>query len=106
VLVAGLPRESALARALRPDLAAWSQTDELLALVAELIDHGNRLYFSAHTTARDTQPEPLRVRRPARGELAAMAAAQPAPDAVPRMATSEEMAEFFGMTVRYFPDPG
>jgi hypothetical protein len=105
VLIGALPRESALARALAPNpaLATWTHTDDLLALVAEQIDLGNRLLFSAYSAKGDAQPAPLRVRRPYEGELAAMAAAA-APEA-PRMATSAEMVKFFGGTVRYFPDP-
>ncbi len=82
----------------------WSPTAELLALVAEVIDHGNRMFFRANTDKDTAQPQPLKVRRPRDGELAAMAATPQAVTVVehPRMATPEEMSRFFG-SVRYFP---
>jgi hypothetical protein len=109
VLLAELPRESALARAIDPDMARWSAVEELLALIAEQVDLGNRMFFQVNTDKTAKQPVPLRVRRPRDGELARMSAeSEPTVRVVenPKMATSEEIAAFFGGgVVHYFPNP-
>lgn len=104
-MIRGLPRDSALAQSVNPELANWSQTDELLAELLEVVDHGNRLLHAIHTEQGDPQPEPLRIRRPGAGELEQMAAARGAEVAAeaPRMATSAEMAAFFGGSAHYAP---
>lgn len=113
MLVGQLPRESALARAIDPALAEWTTVQELLALIAELIDKSNRMTYRLNSDKTASQPDPLRVRRPHEGELAAMATSS-APVRVvdnPRMASVSEIKQFFGAdapadVVRYFPDPG
>lgn len=103
MLAAGLPKDSALARSINSDLSQWSATDELLADLIEVTDHGNRLFFQAHSAEGTRQPEPLRVRRPSDREIAAMAQVAPAEPEAPRMATPGEMKAFFGGDVRYTP---
>lgn len=98
-----MPKESALARSINPELASWSATEDLLANLIEVTDHGNRLFFQAYSEPGARQPEPLRVRRPGPGELAAMAQVAPAEPEAPRMATPAEIKAFFGGDVRYTP---
>lgn len=63
-LTRGLPPDSALARSINPEAAAWGNTEELLAVLAELIDHGNRLLFSVNRGKGTRIPEPIKIRRP------------------------------------------
>lgn len=63
---------------------AWQQEHELLALVAELIDVGNRFFFMANAEKGTRPPPPLKLKRPWEKE----------PEK--RAATSEELAAIFG----------
>lgn len=79
-LVEGLPPDGALAR--RDPHWRWTQTDDLLILVAQLIDHGNRLSHAA--TQKSPIPHPIELRRPWESE----------PE--PKMASVEDMRTFLG----------
>lgn len=68
----------------------WDYGEELLAAIVELLDTGNRLFFQAHTKKGTRPPKPIEIRRPW----------DPVPDK-PKMATSEEIARFFGGVVKY-----
>ncbi len=64
VLVRQLPRDSALARALDPEEAAWSLGDHLLATVAELVSQGNWLLANQGVEKSKQSPQPKRIARP------------------------------------------
>jgi hypothetical protein len=96
VLVRGIPAESALGVACGGYRPGWGATEELLALVAETIDHGNRLYFKTHSKKGAQQPKPLAITRP------------PDPNEEPptrRPATSEDLVAMFGAAARYTGPP-
>lgn len=96
VLVRGIPAESALGFSTGTYRPGWGPTEELLAIVAEVVDYGNRLYFKAHSKRGAQQPKPLAITRP------------PDPNAPPkkrRKATSEELKELFGGAARYTGPP-
>lgn len=80
-LVQGLPADGALARSLDPHWR-WTHTDDLLILVAQLLDHGNRLAHAA--TQKSSIPPPIEVRRPW----------EERPE--PKMASVEELRSFLG----------
>lgn len=83
-----------------PAAIGWQNGEELLALVAELLDQANRLYFVAHTKKGTPVPTALEVPRPER------TARQTDPVRPKRNATSEELAEMFGSTtIRYTGPP-
>lgn len=92
VLVRGIPAESALGFSTGGYRPGWGATEELLALVAEVIDHGNRLFFKAHSKRGAQQPKPLKITRPA----------DPLEEPKKRRpATSEDLREMFGGVARY-----
>lgn len=65
-LVGSLPRDSATVRALDPygSGAGWSNSEELLASIIEVIDHGNRLLFAVHKQKSAKVPKPIKITRP------------------------------------------
>lgn len=64
-LVAGLPPAGSLGRDLDPFLAAgWDSATELTAMVAELVDHSNRMYLMANSKKGTRLPPPLFIPRP------------------------------------------
>lgn len=96
-LVKGLPWDSAYGRALDvPDPAQgrWGHTEELLKVVAELIDMNARLFIQANQKPNSPAPKPfVKLRRPDdRDEPQGK-----------RMATPQEMAAMFGRNARYTP---
>lgn len=62
-LIAGLPIGSALHRSLDPTGWAWGTTEELLAVLVEVVDLGNRQYV-AFEAGRNKVPKPIDIRRP------------------------------------------
>lgn len=86
VLVAALPVDSATAVALGAHTPGWSTTEELLALVAELVDTGNRYFYSANSKRGTRPPDPVRITRPNRRPR--------------RVATSADLVEMFGGVAR------
>lgn len=73
----------------------WSNTDELLALLAELVDHSNRQFHAAHL--KGSPPKPLRVPRPH----------EQAQQTEPlKPATVSEMKEFFAGAAQFVPTEG
>lgn len=93
VLVAGLPHDSAVNRAVVPE-RAWPAyaAEELLAVLVELVDEGNRLFGAAHSKEGRPHRKPVEVLRPAD----IIERAKPR-----RQSTPEELARFFGGAVRY-----
>lgn len=89
-LVVALPRESATVRALVPH-PDWGMREELLAGIAELVDQGNRWFYSAHKSSSAADPEPVRIRRPWD------------PAAVPARSSTDDMLRFFGRAARFAP---
>lgn len=92
VLVRGIPAESALGVSTGGYRPGWGATEELLALLAELVDAGNRTFFRVHSKRGAQQPKPLEITRP------------PDPNEAPkerRPATSEDLRAIFGGAVRY-----
>lgn len=65
-LIGGLPLEGAVARSVDPEHLGrgWTTQNELMAVIAELIDQGNRYFFGANSKSGTRQPEPLQVPRP------------------------------------------
>lgn len=64
-LLKHLPRESAVAKAMAPQGAAeWTNTEELLATLCELVDAGNRTFVKAHSKPGSQEPKPIRITRP------------------------------------------
>lgn len=90
VLLEALPRESALVRGFDPHNGAWGNTEELLAVLAEQVDAGNRLFFAAHAKKGTRPPKPLEIRRPGQVQQRR------------RQSSPAEVARFFGM--RYTPE--
>lgn len=67
----------------------WGYTEELLALVAQLIDQGNRLFYDRHRRKGAKAAEPIRIPRPGGPPEA------PRRLEKPRMASGEEILAFF-----------
>jgi len=65
-LIEGLPPRGAVHRAVDPDGWSWSTLEELVAIVAEVVDSGNRLFFSANSGKGAKIPSPIRIARPGR----------------------------------------
>lgn len=95
-LVRWIPPESSLGLSTGSHRPGWGATEELLKLVAELVDHGNRLFYSAHKRRGAPTPKAIEILRP------------PDPLEAPkkrRPATSEELKALFGATARYTGPP-
>lgn len=65
--------------------AGWGPTQELLATIAELVDAGNRLFFSANSKKGTRLPRPIRIPRPSERRRRRK-----------RNATGEELARMVG----------
>lgn len=98
--------DSALARSLKsPAALGWGNAEALLALIAQLVDLGNRQFFGAHKKKGASTPPPLRITPPPevvdqRGDSAAAPPTRPRPGK--KQATTADMARFFGRSgVRY-----
>lgn len=63
-LVGGLPTDSALWRAMQPELAGWGTQEELLALLCEISDATNQILVRVNSKRGAPAPRPLRVPRP------------------------------------------
>lgn len=83
-----LPPGSPLHRSADPEGASWSTTDELIALVAELVDLSNRLFVQANSKKGAPAPKPIEIRRPWHTERAKQKHPR-------RAATAEEIRAFF-----------
>lgn len=86
VLVRQLPPGSPLHRATDPRGWSWTATDELLAVIAELVDLNNRLFIQANSRKSGNGPKPLQIRRPWEDEQRQEPRSQ---------ATAEEIRAFF-----------
>ncbi len=113
-LVSGLPPGSRSWVALHGPAALWTDTHELLAIVAELVDVGNVYLFEAFRKRTKTgapagrdRPPALRIPRPAREPPATTRSATPA-QAPPEPAGPVSMSDpravrFFSGVARYHP---
>lgn len=97
-LVSGLPHDSAVTRASLYGGQAWSNGDELLATLIEMTDHGNRMYFGAHTKKGTQVWDPVEINRPWKE-----AAEERRPR---RKATVSEMKNVFGDDIIHDYTPG
>jgi len=63
-LVRGLPLDSSLVRSQDPKRlgVGWNSNTELLAVIAQVIDNGNRLFYQANF--KGSMPKPLKIVRP------------------------------------------
>lgn len=87
-LVAGLPPTGAMIRAAATNGQPWSVTDDLLATVIEMIDHGNRMFFSANAKKGANVWKPITITRPVN---------QPSETHEPKKPSSvQEIRKFFG----------
>jgi len=86
-LMFGLPLDSALNRSRDPLHAGvgWNAQTEITALIAELVDYGNRLTIMTHSKRGDPLPAPLNIPRPYRTEKEK-----------PKPASKKEIGRFFG----------
>lgn len=105
-LIYGLPAESATVRELTDGQAGWTSTDELLLHLVNLVQLWRHEWTLAHVSETDAAsiPEPVLLTRPWEpdGQPGPVAvAAPPEPD---HFATHDEMAAFFGGSIRYTPD--
>lgn len=96
VLVRGIPAESALGVSAGGYRPGWGATEELLALLAELVDLGNRTFYRVHSKRGAQQPKPLKIPRPTEDEE---------PRKKRRPATSDDLVEMFGGIARYTGPP-
>lgn len=85
-LVSKLPPESALAASLQGEAFGWRNSEELLALIAELLDLNNRLFVQANSKPGSPRPKPLEIPRPYRATE---------PDRPQPKATADEITRFF-----------
>ena len=67
-LVQGLPPGGALDRAANPDTlgVGWGNQEELLAVIAELVDQGNRDFAVANARPGAGKRQPITIDRPGR----------------------------------------
>jgi hypothetical protein len=87
VLVKQIPLHGAFGRAVEAIQAqTWQQSEELLALIAELIDTNNRLLFMVNSKKGTPPPKALKIERPHQKPKKR------------RAATNEELIEMFGAT--------
>lgn len=101
----GIPlHDSALGRALGSRQAGeWGNVEELLKVIAEQVDAGNRLFVRANSKRSAQQPKPLEITRPEPRRPKGHKAAVEAPKKRP--ATSEELVAFFGGAARFTGTP-
>lgn len=97
-LVSGLSPTGATARATMYDGNPWSTTDEFLATIIELLDHGNRMYYGTHRPKSGSNVwDPVTVPRPWKVVV----------EKIPRkQATVQDMKEAFGDAIVHDYTPG
>lgn len=78
-------------KAIAPERSDWSNTEELLATLIEVVDRGQLWFWDVHTKKGAQRPKSIEITRP--GE-------QPAKK-VRRPATSAELKAFFGNAARF-----
>jgi hypothetical protein len=97
-LIVHLPPDSAFVRTVAPRLPAtpapWSTGDNLLALIAELVDANTRAFISAYSKPNSPAPKPIKIPRPDDGSGG---------EAGPVSMSSPEARTFFAGSVRYTP---
>lgn len=94
-LVSALPVSSATARSADPDVG-WSQEDELLASIFDVLGLSNHLFLSANVTDRDRKllPGPTRFPRPWDEEE----------EPESKLSSHDEVLGFFGTMAAAGPD--
>lgn len=70
----------------------WTNIEELLAIIAETVDRGNRQFAIAFSKRGAGSPQPLKIPRPYERKKR-------------RPATSEDLVEMFGGVARYTGPP-
>lgn len=70
----------------------WTNTEELLAVIAETVDRGNRNFATVFSKRGSGSPKPLKIPRPYERKTR-------------RPATSEDLVEMFGGIARYTGPP-
>jgi hypothetical protein len=91
--VKGLPSGSAVHKALDPDAWSWTNTEELLATLIEVVDLSNRLFIAAHKDKKTPLPKPLIIPRP---QMAPVQTKQ-------AMSSPAELKKAAGKRIRYTP---
>lgn len=86
-LIVNLPRDSALAASIQGEAFGWNNSEELLALIAELLDLNNRLFIQANSKPGSQRPKAIEIPRPTR--------ALPLPEQPRQKATADEIRRFF-----------
>jgi hypothetical protein len=81
-----LPRGAQVHLELEPSVV-WTQEDELLATLIEVVDVGNRTFIKANSKQGTKQPKPIVIPRPGR-------------KSTKRMSSIEEQKKYFGKHVR------
>ena len=102
-LVRGLPLDGAVVRAVSYVGRSWSVTDELLATLVELTDHGNRMYFGAHAKKTERVWEPVKIERPWKETVEPISHRPTQPR---KQSTPSEMREDFGDNIIHDYTPG
>lgn len=49
---------------MNPETFGWTYTEELLALIAEILDQSTRLFIMANSKKGTKPPDPLEIQRP------------------------------------------
>jgi hypothetical protein len=71
----------------------WKHTEELLAVIAELIHENTRAFVVVNSKKGGRPPEPLKITRPYQQSI----------KKARRKATSEDLVKMFGGRVRHVP---
>lgn len=90
-LVKYLPPGSALHRAVDPEGARWGNAEELLAILVEVVDFGNRNFIRFYSKKGTSGPKPIKIPRP-------KSLTSPAPKK--KMSTPEEIKRRLGKRIR------
>lgn len=87
-LIGGLPLDGSLARVLAPETVGrgWGYQEELLAIIAEVVDVGNRNFVEANKKKGAQTPKPIFIPRPGRVQTK-------------RKATREDLKQMFGSAI-------
>lgn len=83
-LIQRLPADSELSKAIHGEVATWSRTEHLLAMVVDYLARLEWAYASVHTTEDHTVPMPTPIPRPGVQQ----------PEGPPEP-TSQDIANFF-----------
>jgi len=93
-LVTAIPPESSFGLAMGAYRPGWSNAEELLAIIAELVDQNTRMFVIANSKKGTQAPKPIDIQRPTRVTDAE------AKEPKRRQATPAELRAWFGGAVR------